>query len=61
MKALVINQFGGPEQLRIQEASIPGRGRGEVLVGVHAAGVNPVYFKNRNGSMNPHDTEYHKK
>ncbi len=51
MKALVINQFGGPEQLRIQETPIPGRGKGEVLVRVHAAGVNPVDFKIRNGSM----------
>ncbi len=51
MKALVINQYGGPEQLRIQETAMPDRGKGELLVRIHAAGVNPVDFKIRSGSM----------
>jgi NADPH:quinone reductase-like Zn-dependent oxidoreductase len=51
MKALVINQFGGPEELRIQELGIPKPKSGEVLVRIHAAGVNPVDYKIRNGSM----------
>ncbi len=51
MKALIINQYGGPEQLRIQETSMPRRDRGKVLVRVHAAGVNPVDYKIRKGSM----------
>jgi len=51
MKALVINQFGGPEELRIQELGIPKLKSGEVLVRIHAAGVNPVDYKIRNGSM----------
>jgi 2-desacetyl-2-hydroxyethyl bacteriochlorophyllide A dehydrogenase len=51
MKALVINQFGGPEELRIQELGIPRPKSGEVLVRIHAAGVNPVDYKIRNGSM----------
>ncbi len=51
MKALIINQFGGPEQLRIQETSIPSVRSGEVLVRIHAAGVNPVDYKIRNGSV----------
>jgi 2-desacetyl-2-hydroxyethyl bacteriochlorophyllide A dehydrogenase len=51
MKALIINQFGGPEELQIQELGIPLPKAGEVLVRVHAAGINPVDYKIRNGSM----------
>jgi NADPH:quinone reductase-like Zn-dependent oxidoreductase len=51
MKALVINQFGGHEQLVIQEVAMPLPKSDEVLIRVHAAGVNPVDFKIRNGSM----------
>lgn len=51
MKALVLNQYGGPEQLQIQEVSIPQIKSGEILVRIHAAGVNPVDYKIRNGSM----------
>lgn len=51
MKALVINQYGGPEQLQVQDVSLPLSRRGEVLVRVHAAGINPVDYKIRNGSL----------
>ncbi|MEE4177526.1 MAG: NAD(P)-dependent alcohol dehydrogenase [Bacteroides sp.] len=51
MKAMVINQFGGPEQLSLQEVAMPNSKSGQVLVRVHAVGVNPVDFKIRNGSM----------
>jgi len=40
MKALVVKQFGAPETLRIEELPTPVPGTGEVLVDVHAAGVN---------------------
>ncbi len=51
MKALVLNQFGGPEQLQMQVMGIPQIKSGELLIRVHAAGVNPIDFKIRNGSM----------
>ena len=51
MKAVVINQFGGPEQLNIQEVGMPMPKSGQVLVRIHAVGINPIDFKIRNGSM----------
>src|SRR5438477_12298815 len=40
MKAIVIQRFGGPEVLKLQEVADPQPRAGEVLVRVHAAGVN---------------------
>ncbi len=41
MKAIVVNEFGGPEVLRLAQAGKPEPGAGQVLVRVKAAGVNP--------------------
>src|SRR5690348_7018877 len=40
MKGIVIQRFGGPEVLQLQEVEDPRPKAGEVLVGVEAAGVN---------------------
>jgi NADPH:quinone reductase-like Zn-dependent oxidoreductase len=50
MKAVVINGFGGVDQLHIQNVDDPPVGRGEVLVRVRATSVNPVDLKIRSGS-----------
>ena len=42
MKAIRVKEFGGPEVLRLQEVLTPRPGPGEVLVRMHAIGVNPV-------------------
>ena len=42
MKAIHVHEFGGPEVLRLKEMPTPQPGPGEVLVRMHAAGVNPV-------------------
>src|SRR5215510_8804140 len=42
MKAIRVNQFGGPEVFRLEEVPTPRPGPGEVLVRIHAIGVNPV-------------------
>ncbi len=53
MRALVIDGFGGPEQLRIAEVPTPAPGAGEVLVEVAYAGVNPADWKCREGWLAP--------
>ena len=42
MRAIVLDEFGPPEQLRVREMPMPRPGPGEVLVEVHAAPVNYV-------------------
>jgi putative PIG3 family NAD(P)H quinone oxidoreductase len=49
MKAVVITKFGGPEVLAIQEAPTPQPGPGQVLVRVHAAGLNRADLLQRQG------------
>jgi len=49
MKAIQIHQYGGPEVLQLEEAPRPAVEAGELLVRVHAAGVNPVDWKTRAG------------
>src|ERR1700704_5549819 len=41
MKAIVVHQFGGPEVLQLEEVPTPKPAAGQVLVRIHAAGVNP--------------------
>jgi len=42
MKAIRVHEFGGPEVLRQEEVPTPQPGSGQVLVRMHAIGVNPV-------------------
>src|SRR4051812_31553699 len=49
MKAIRVEEFGGPGVLRVQEIAEPKPEKGEVLVRVHAAGVNPVETYIRSG------------
>ena len=41
MKAILVRQFGGPEVLKLEEVPTPKPAAGQVLVRIHAAGVNP--------------------
>ncbi len=42
MKAISVEAFGGPEVMKLVELPRPQPGPGEVLVRIHAVGVNPV-------------------
>lgn len=49
MKAIRIEQYGGPEVMRYVDIEVPEPNAGEVLVKVAAAGVDPVDYKIRQG------------
>ena len=51
MKAIRIHNYGGPEVLQYEDAPRPKPQAGEVLIRVHAAGVNPIDWKVREGHM----------
>jgi NADPH2:quinone reductase len=42
MKRITVHEFGEPEMMRLEEASLPEAGPGQVVVAIKAAGVNPV-------------------
>src|SRR5436309_3492281 len=50
MKAILVREFGGPEVLKLEEVPTPKPGAGQVLVRIHAAGVNTYDTYMRAGS-----------
>jgi NADPH2:quinone reductase len=50
MKAIVVHEFGGPEVLKLEEVPTPKPAAGQVLVRIHAAGVNPYDTSMRAGT-----------
>ena len=50
MKAIRVHEFGGPEVMKLEEVPAPQPGPGQVVVRVHAAGVNPVEAYIRTGT-----------
>jgi NADPH:quinone reductase-like Zn-dependent oxidoreductase len=52
MNAIRIHNYGGPEVLQYERAPRPQLGKSEVLIRVHAAGVNPLDWKVRAGDLN---------
>jgi NADPH:quinone reductase-like Zn-dependent oxidoreductase len=53
MKAVIFEDFGGPEVLHLAEVETPAPGPKHVRIRVHAAGVNPIDYKIRSGLMRP--------
>jgi len=50
MKAIRVHAFGGPEVLQLEEVPKPVAGAGQILVRIHAAGINPVDTYIRSGA-----------
>jgi alcohol dehydrogenase len=51
MQAFVLSGYGGPERTALAPMPVPAPRAGELLVRVHAAGLNPVDFKTRAGAL----------
>lgn len=49
MKAILVREFGSPEVMKLEEAPDPKLGEGQVIVKIHAVGVNPVDTYIRSG------------
>src|SRR5436309_6808875 len=51
MKAVRMHEYGGPEVLQVEVVPRPSASAGEILVRVHASGVNPIDWKVREGYL----------
>ena len=51
MKAVVLHEYGGPDELKYEEWDDPQAGDGQILIRVTAAGINPIDWKIRSGAM----------
>src|SRR5690348_6218842 len=49
MKAILVHEFGGPEVLKLEDVPTPRPTSGQVLVRIHAVGVNPYDTYMRSG------------
>jgi NADPH:quinone reductase-like Zn-dependent oxidoreductase len=51
MRAFVLSRYGGPEHTALTDVPPPSPRTDEFLVRVHAAGLNPVDYKTRDGAL----------
>lgn len=51
MRAFVLTKYGGPDSSELRDVPVPEPGPGQVRIRVHAAGLNPVDFKIREGKL----------
>lgn len=50
MQAVIINEYGDNQVVRLKSVALPQPRAGEVRIRIHAAGVNPVDWKIRDGA-----------
>jgi NADPH2:quinone reductase len=55
MKAIRVSEYGGPSVLKLEEVPTPQPGPDQVLVRIHAVGVNPVetYLRSNTDNRGP--------
>ena len=58
MKAIRVHEFGGPEVMRLEEVSDPQPNAKQIVVRVHAVGVNPVDTYVRSGASGSRPLPY---
>jgi NADPH:quinone reductase-like Zn-dependent oxidoreductase len=51
MQRIQYHQYGGPGAMRLEDFKLPALKKGEVVVGVNAASINPIDWKLRQGFM----------
>src|SRR5882672_8212143 len=51
MKAALIDRYGSNDLVKVTDIAVPAIGRMDLLVRVHAASVNPVDAKTRDGKL----------
>jgi NADPH:quinone reductase-like Zn-dependent oxidoreductase len=51
MRAVIFNEYGGPEVLTVGDVPEPHAGPGQIRIAVRAAGVNPMDWKVRGGAL----------
>lgn len=51
MQRIQYHQYGGPEVMRLETYELPAPGKGEIVVRVKAASINPLDWKLRQGFM----------
>jgi NADPH:quinone reductase-like Zn-dependent oxidoreductase len=51
MRAVIFNEYGGPEVLQVGDVPEPHPGPGQIRIAVRAAGVNPYDWKVRSGAL----------
>jgi NADPH:quinone reductase-like Zn-dependent oxidoreductase len=51
VKAAVLDEFGDASRLQVRDVPVPVVGDGQILIRVHAASVNPIDWKMREGTM----------
>jgi NADPH:quinone reductase-like Zn-dependent oxidoreductase len=51
MKAVLSEQYGGPEVMQLEDVAVPKAGPNGVLVRIHATSVNPIDWRLRQGML----------
>jgi NADPH:quinone reductase-like Zn-dependent oxidoreductase len=51
VRGYVLDHYGDASAMTLREVPVPAAGAGLVLIRVHAAGLNPIDYKVRQGKM----------